>query len=393
MLTLTDLKKKIYDEKILLNHTLKDIAKAVGISNSSLTNFINFIDDGTYKESNFDTVLKLTLRYFSKKEDIIEIMKSYSIRVNRPANLKMLLEYSDELQAYNFMYDLIRYCENNKNQTLKSIAAVYELIYKRNTKSVRIEELRDQVSILKNNDKNEATYLLLILESYIFYDLRDYQLLKHNLEILDKVLPQDNDDYLSKSYNLRKNELKMRYLLSNNKLKECREVANHIKNTSDNIRLIAHSLYTIGLSYIFESYIQCMDYFKRARELYSMIGHESSVKVIDLNSSLCKCIHNIKIDETVEIISELDKIYLYIKQNKDEKAQILLSKYVENNSITDNELPFLLFLKGTLEKNKDVLWQSYVHYLQKGDLFFINFPIRELQKMGVDNLNLFKKGD
>ncbi|MEK5394061.1 AimR family lysis-lysogeny pheromone receptor [Margalitia sp. FSL K6-0131] len=391
MLSLVDLKKKLLEEKILLNHSYKDIANEIGISNASITNFINFIDNANSNcsESNFDTVLNLTQRYFNKTGDILEIMKDYKKRIHRPNNLKMLLEFADEYQEYDFLLEVIQTSLRAKNDKLKAIATVYELIYKRNTKAIRSEEIRSQLSMLKHGQPKEANILLWILEAYIFYDLRDYHLLKYNLEVLDEILPEANDDYVLKRYHLRKNELKMRYLLNCNKLQECRGIANHIINTTDNVRLVAHSLYTIGLSFMFESFSKCREFLGRSQKLYSFIDHAASVKVINLYLTLCKCIHGIPVDLNVDEISELDNIYLNIKLNKRHKANRLLENYVNNHKNIEEELPFLLFLKGLLEKNKDILWESYVRYIKQGDLFFANFPNIELRKMGVTHYSFF----
>ncbi|KYD11410.1 hypothetical protein B4102_2138 [Heyndrickxia sporothermodurans] len=382
MLTLLDLKKKLLDEKIILNHTLKSIADEIGISNSGITNFIRFVDDPNSSESSFETVLKLAQRYFSKTSEILEIIKSYQTRVKKPSNLKMLLEFSDEHQEYDFMLEIVRVCLKSKNQSLKNMAKVYELLHCRNTDSMSIEEYQQRISILKNEDVNEITYLLLILESYIFYDLQDYHLLKYNLETLERILP-DSNDYLIQRFHLRKDELKMRYLLNNNDIQGCRIIANQIINNSSNLRLTAHSLYTIGMSYLFESYKKCAEYLNRSRNVYARIGQLASVKVIDLYITLCKCIHNIEVEENIDNISKLDRIYLNIKLNKFNTANVMLKEYIQSNKSITNELPFLVFLQGLLKKDKDLLWQSYILYIQDGDYFFLNFPYQELKKMGV----------
>jgi hypothetical protein len=250
----------LIDEKIFKGTPLKVIAKELELSNSYMTNFIDFLDEkeGCH-EVKFDTLLNITKRYFTKPGDIKEIMADFAKRATKPQNMRMLLEFADEINDLPFLAELIEKCQDSKNRSLEAVSKIYELLHKRKTSQISLIEFRERLSILKSDNTTDSTYLILILESYILYHLSSYTLLQSYIALLDSLIGQLTcEKYLILRYEQRKEEIKMRLYLKINELGECRTVADKMIKSTDSIRLLALSYYTTGVSYLFESFEKCL---------------------------------------------------------------------------------------------------------------------------------------
>jgi hypothetical protein len=296
----------------------------------------------------------------------------------------MLLEFADEHHDYEFLSSLINRCKKSSNRGLESISNLYELLYKRKTSQIPLKIYREQLSVLKTDSTSESDYLILILESYILYDMRSYNLLKLNIELLDSLVQKlDCEKYLLHRYHLRKEEIKMRYFLMTNQHYECNQVADAIIHSSDNERLKGSSYYSKGLSSLFSSFQESLENLGKAEAIFKKLQHTRTLEVIKHYIGLAKCIHDKATQEDLPHLTQLDRIYFVVKSGDRQLAQELYGMFLQDkDQITKENLPFLILMKGLIEKEKDILWQSYAEYIKQGELLFANLPLLELEKAG-----------
>jgi hypothetical protein len=386
MHTLLYLKKCLIEEKLFKGTPLKQIAQELGLSNSYLSNFIDFVEgrQGSH-EVKFDTLLKIIKRYCRNVKDIQDIIKDFSTRATKPQNLRMLLEFADEHHDYEFLAALINRCKESSNRGLESISNLYELLYKRKTSQIELKFYREQLSVLKTDSTSESDYLILILESYILYDMRSYSLLKLNIELLDSLIQKlDCEKYLLHRYHLRKEEIKMRYFLMTNQQSECNKVADGIIESSDNERLIGSSYYSKGLSNLFYSFPEAVDNLEKAEKIFKKLQHTRTQEIVMHYIGLAKCIHDKATQEDFPRLTQLDQIYFAVKTGKTQLAKELYKNLLQKNTdqASKEKLPFIILIKGLIENEKDILWQSYAEYIKQGELLFSNLPLLELEKIG-----------
>jgi hypothetical protein len=385
MHTLLYLKKCLIEEKLFKGTPLKQIAQELGLSNSYLSNFIDFVEvkPGSH-EVKFDTLLKIIKRYCRNVKDIQDIIKDFSTRATKPQNLRMLLEFADEHHDYEFLASLINRCKESSNRGLESISNLYELLYKRKTSQIELKYYREQLSVLKTDSTSESDYLILILESYILYDMRSYNLLKLNIELLDSLIQKlDCEKYLLHRYHLRKEEIKMRYFLMTNQRCECNKVADAIIESSDNERLIGSSYYSKGLSYLFFSFPETVDNLEKAEKIFKKLQHFRNQEIVMHYIGLAKCVHDKATMEDFPNLTQLDQIYFAVKTGDIQLARDLYKNLLQNtDQVSKEKLPFIIMIKGLIEKEKDILWQSYAEYIKQGELLFSILPLLELEKVG-----------
>ncbi|MED1204473.1 AimR family lysis-lysogeny pheromone receptor [Heyndrickxia acidicola] len=387
MLTLFDLRRKLIDEKIFKGTPLRVIAKELELSNSYMTNFIDFLDEkeGCH-EVKFDTLLNIAKRYFKKPADIKEIMTDFAKRATKPQNMRMLLEFADEINDLPFLAELIEKCKDSKNRSLEAVSKIYELLYKRKTSQISLIDFRERLSILKSDNTTESTYLIIILESYILYDLRSYTLLQSYITLLDSLISQLTcEKYLILRYEQRKEEIKMRLYLKTNELEKCRAVADKMIKSKDSMRLLASSYYTRGVSYLFESFESCLFNMDKAAVYYESLGLKELQQKTRTYIALAKCIHNQMELVDVSMLSKIEQIYYFAKQKDYLTADQLYTDYIKKNDeeFPEIQFPFRMLLMGLIKQEKDIIWQSYTEYMRQGELFFANFAMMELEQLGL----------
>jgi hypothetical protein len=386
MLTLYDLRRKLIDEKIFKGTPLRVIAKELELSNSYMTNFIDFLDEkeGCH-EVKFDALLNITKRYFTKPGDLKEIMADFAKRATKPQNMRMLLEFADEINDLPFLAELIEKCQDSKNRSLEAVSKIYELLYKRKTSQISLIDFRERLSILKSDNTTESTYLILILESYILYDLRSYTLLQSYIALLDSLIGQLTcEKYLILRYEQRKEEIKMRLYLKINELEKCRAVADKMIKSTGSMRLLATSYYTTGVSYLFESFETCLYNLDKSARYYESLGLRELQQKVNTYIAFARCIHNQTALVDVSMLAKREQIYYFAKQKDFLNAKQLYTDYIKNEEeLPESQLPFQILLKGLMLQEKDIIWQSYTEYMRQGEFFFANFAMMELEQLGM----------
>jgi hypothetical protein len=137
--------------------------------------------------------------------------------------------------------------------------------------------------------------------------------------------------------------------------------------------LNAYAYYILGCSYLFTEYDKSKEYLKESAKIY-----------IDLNR--IDAADNVK--EEIELLDIVwDKDIFSVYYSREYKYYWL----TRNNKVINVELEtlnleeqFYLLIKGMKENNIDLILQSLIMFVKKGDLFLANLPKLELLKRGYN---------
>jgi hypothetical protein len=143
---------------------------------------------------------------------------------------------------------------------------------------------------------------------------------------------------------------------------------------------VAYAHYTIGCATMFTSYEKSIKHFNKSIELYQASNRDKAV-IDDVKGRID--LLNVIWDKDQDIICSIDAKLLHEVKNGNLTA-FQLEQYKDKLEET-----FYYLIKGIRENNNDLLLQSSILFLKKGDTFFGNLPRIELlkRKFNKDVLN------
>jgi hypothetical protein len=122
----------------------------------------------------------------------------------------------------------------------------------------------------------------------------------------------------------------------------------------------------------------------KSARYYESLGLKELQQKVNTYISFAKCIHNQTALVDVSMLDKMEQIYYYAKQKDFLNAKRLYSDYIKHEEeLPQSQLPFQMLLKGLILQEKDIIWQSYTEYMRRGEIFFANFAMMELEQLGI----------
>lgn len=339
-------------------------------------------------------------REFDKFQNIIDVVEfiwgdrvveiigkfSYEIDENRK-NARQMLEFlstNRQLEAFKCLLDRMEKCCNKES---KEFAKVYSLQYEAQSKypNVDIDDLIHRAQTMKTTTEGTTAFRKLF-KVHAYYQKGDFfmtMLLSKEISYLFDFM---DDDYLKHLYNARLSEI-MSYvhLRVRNEPEKSRKYANSVLMSKAGKPFKAFAHFMIGYSYFFSNYEYSLHNLIKSRNMYDEMKRDFAVKDLDEKIELLKVYWDKQGDQGCHYIKNY---FLY-----NIKKGVNVKKALEESKNEINDEPFYLYLKGYLEQDEEILIESVLLYIHKGDSFLANFGKTECIKLGHKEhlLNLMLK--
>jgi uncharacterized protein YsxB (DUF464 family) len=310
-------------------------------------------------------------------------MEQYSNEID-PCNksARIMLEYLGVNRSLEVLKNLIDRMSECKNKDSREFAKVYTIAYEWQTNYYDLDTIKfiNKINEVKTSIP-ELRVKLNLLKFYGFYRQQNYRMAFEIGKFIDIELENIGDEYIKSILKTRFNEaVSYIYLrvLDNNK--EAIKRAEQIIEENTVAGAVAYAKYTIGCAYMFESYDKSIEYFNKSIELYQVAKRDKAV-IDDVKGRID--LLNVIWDKEIDIVCSVESKFL-----QDAKKGIMSAYQLEQYKEKLEE-PFYYLIKGIIENSNDLLLQSSILFLKKGDTFFGNLPRIELlkRKFNKDVLN------
>ncbi|MEC2422473.1 AimR family lysis-lysogeny pheromone receptor [Bacillus velezensis] len=339
------------------NETQKNLADRIGISESYLSKFFSG------KEIAFWMIRKIVQAVDPDNETII--MKEYCLSGVKKKNFAPALEYCYAKKLFDVIHILI----NNKNKD-SMWAIIYQLILRYRLELGSIE-FRKELDNLQP-DGIETQTLIEILKMYLNYDVGKYEITLYQIDKIREQIKNINDPFLTLSFSARLEEVLLNiYLKQENNIEKARRSARILLKDDISLNLNLQAFYTLGLSYMTESYKTSLRYYQKCIGILK--EHPDRMKELIQNKeeiAILQKFWNEPIDEQYQVTS-------FSKALAAEKG---LASFYED----DYYRKYALLIDGINEKSKEKLLLSLYLFTEKNDKFRANLPKIHLIKLGID---------
>ncbi len=353
------LRKIIQNEMNKREITHSMLAKEIGVTSSVISKFIN-----NTQETSFEIVLATIRFLFSNKED--ELMIKYIQEINKPSNIYPSLEYLATHRHIEELGILIEKQASNKNATCQEWLKIYSFFYnwQKNFKNIpRIEQLK-RIRELKAQEP-ELKIFIRLMEMYVFYFELKYCVVQEFSTGLYEEIKALENNYIKSSYKARFSEM-MSYInlkVYNDQIK-ARDYAESLLEGNIGRCFNGFAYFIKGYSYLYESFDKTVKYLKESYKQYHKYYNAYALD-IDEKIELAKVIW----DKPVEPKYPLNQAYLLIKQGNNDQA-ITILEGIES----EEKEPLVQFLRGLIYKDSNIMLQSMICLLKRGDTFLANMP-------------------
>jgi len=356
-----------------------DVAKHLNISSSRVTDFLK-----DKQELPLDVVVKFVR--FMDIDNEEELMMDHIKEISRPSNVRYAMEYCSTHGDLDTLGWLLSSNGDNRNKLVKEYVKVYNLVLKFQKREY--ERVMDFYSEIRSTQVKDETLkaLLLILEVYVFYNKKEYTVVKSISEIVEPKVKEIKEDFMRKSLTTRINQsLGFIELKHNCDFMEAEKRAEEILECHSGHSYDGFAYYILGMSNMDSDFNKSLTYFKKSISKFKKCQNFAGVKSIKHNISILHLRWS-KVDKD----KPSDDIYnLVVKSDCSE--DVLMNQSDEYKSS-----PEFYYLKGLINNDKDFLYKGMTMYLKSGDNLLATLPKRELIKLGekeefinqIENINM-----
>lgn len=349
--------------------TWQDIADAAELTKGALSHFKN-----KGAELNFPALLKVA--EFVYNNNYIKKFKRWCLQFNKPKNICYALEYLALNRQTSELEELIKKINVDRHdQKLQEWAQGYSILssyLKGNDPAEVLNELR-----LFSPKTSEMKILSLITEVWCRNKMREYSTMASLVAGLDLSITEIKDAYIQESYALRlKEALAFVNLYKFNDKELARKYANEIILADFSATFNANASYLLGMSYLFDSYDECLGNILRHRELLNEAGRDAEIEIIDNND--IPFIKNVwkKHKEQPETNDISERAHYEAVAGSKQLALELIDEAIESSGLSG----FKLYYRALATNDKSIFMQSLIYFInKKGDKFFANLPYQHLK--------------
>jgi hypothetical protein len=140
----------------------------------------------------------------------------------------------------------------------------------------------------------------------------------------------------------------------------------------------ANAYLTLSYTYLFENFETTIKYLLKCRELLLECGEFDFLNAIENQGiAFARCYWSKDLD-LVQTTNEAEQAHLAIRKGDNELALAILEKIEKHTG-------FSKYYLGLATNNEQFLYESIAMFKEQGDLFFINLPLIELKRRGVND--------
>ena len=352
--------------------TNSEVANACGTSDATISHFF------TYKNELTVTMWMLSVRFLApeKEKYVMDILADEMIATENRLNCRLLMEYASTKRDFVLLDKLVT-SQKKAPKENKDWAIAYDISMQYQRSAVGNEEILDLIDDYRPKTL-EMKIFAMLLRANALYMLKEYKQvlrLAQKAEILTLAI---KNDYIKESFTTRIYELYARgYLFLQNNKEKSRFYANYVINSRFFCaEFTSHLYHILGTSFVFESYSQSLQYFRKYQDTLRVQGRNDLVNSIEeTDIFFLKVLWSQSVKET-ETSDILEKMHFHARLGNREIVEELYQNVEKDN-------PFALCYLGTVNNDPDTLLQSLARFIETGNKFYVQLARKELLKFPI----------
>ncbi|MDQ0340142.1 transcriptional regulator with XRE-family HTH domain [Caldalkalibacillus uzonensis] len=352
----------------------KELADAVGINRTTLSKYLK-----GNSRLRFDNILKLVRFLFPDREK--EIMTAYA-RDRNHTHLRQCLEYAYINRIDSLKDELLERLQLSSNKVDQEWATVYGLNNRENY-SYKLLHVYKNLKLIST----EMKIFSQLVTSLIYWHLNLYGFAYETCLELEEKIKKIKDPFIRNSYTARFGAAMASYCLYLDERETCQHYSQLVLDTAPSPIFKATAYLSLGNSYIFESYEETIHFLSKCFELSNQERHDYLI-------NLCKDTFNFAQNywghtpqflnfESKRISDQTEIAFYYIKRNNHSEAKKILDS-IDPENLSNIEKAFYYYFRGLITKAETDFSKSVYYFKTSGDLFYLNLPIMELKKLGIN---------
>lgn len=359
----------------------RKLSRVANLNESSISRYLN-----GFEEINFEAILRIVKFLYPEEER--EIMAAY-IPTQKSKNARYALEYCVMNQLWDLMEELIEMLSVSSNPVDKEWAAMYQLLLLRKEKLLSPMEQLDRIETFKPKEL-EMQIMKSMLKAYIYLDLKERYAIFLHIDGTETLINKVKSVFIRDSYTIRLSLIMSYIHLVENNLEKSREYSYSIleQNFFEDVKASAHQ--NIGTSYLLESFNKAEDHLKKALDFFIKHNQTAKIKRATLNLSFLRSYWDQDYTYTQEIDDHaclLNFIYYLIKKGESTLALEHINS-INIKELSEWDKAFYYYYKGLLTNDITSFYYSVESFSNINDLFRIQLPLKELEKLGENEVAL-----
>jgi tetratricopeptide (TPR) repeat protein len=318
-----------------------------------------------------------TLKQAHSHRQVIALMRTYCLQLPSLSLMKTGMEFLYINGFYDDLQVLIKKNEQTGNPSNQQWATIYQLLMDRRMKRYSPHQLLQEICQI-NTEEPELSSLIGFVKVTLYYDLNKFNKIGNFLHQLQQFMATIQDSLIKSYFDIRLHHVMLTYYLIRNELIMARKHGFKVLMLTDNPETKASVHIKLALSYTFDTYEQGMYHLREALKIAKQNHLKHTARIIE----------NYNIPFLSAHFNQTDHI---VTDDKSEQAHIEIARGNKQKAIEIlNELPmdspFQLYYLGKAMQDRDILLQSYNHFIkERSDYFFSRLPLYELNRVGNDS--------
>ena len=373
----------MYIKNMIKNELEKDktlatkLAQIGGFKNA--TPLYKFLNESDREMDSLKSLVNIVEYLFPR--NLLDVMNEYFKTINPSGKLaRQALEYS-HFNNLSVRHELIDRMMSSGNSESKEWATLYEIF-----KTLSKDPLKsmDVLNVLKTKTI-EMTAFKLIMQLYCCYYLDNLHMVELISRNCDSEISKIKNDYINENYRIRLLTVICVLNLDKNELIKSRQLSFRLLEICNRPQTFGAIYQNIGMTYLYEDYEKGEEYLQKALWYYRTHKIE---KDGNIHSSLN--IHRaywrkplFDKREDGEVYDKHDVIMYYVRIGDKQKAIELLNT-INEEELNIRDKAFHLYSRGIVYEDVKYFYESIKCFQKIGDRFYMNLPLEELRKLGID---------
>lgn len=367
------IKNKIENEKGLVFK----LSHEIGYKNA--TPLYKFLNEPEREMESLTSLIKIINTLFKGREK--ELLNEYfkTLKCNGKL-IRQALEYSmfHKLEVRSELLNKIQLSTTSEN---KEWGIMYNLYDNMHNDPIETLNVVNQTKV-KSNSMLAFKGLLQVYSSYLT-DI--FQCSDELFDIYEERIHDIKNNFLRNSFLMRLYTVKSIINLDKGRIEECRKLCHELLDMCNDCYTEAIAYQTLGMSYLFESYNQGMDFLTNAKNRYQRNSGRSDG---DIRNSIN--LHNVFWKKPIELIElkttqdKHDTVMYFVNVGDISEATTILES-INYDTLSDRDKAFHWYCKGLVTGEIDCYYESIRHFKRIGDKYYIKFPIIQLKNFGKND--------
>lgn len=302
----------------------------------------------------------------SKMEEFIEAFTNEN-------NLRVSVEYALSIRNFELCERLLDKLTGIGKVKNLDWVKTYEIVKSFQKRELSLEKL--EAAIVEHKPKNlETRTLTKLMKCYVHFYKQNWVDIKEIIPQLREDIQAIKNEYTRSTFTIRLNELDSHIQLhAHNNVEAARELVKKTNESEFSFKFNLHTHYILGQSYMLEDYETSLSHLERyVEELRKCGDHGTAEKVIMQDIAFLKNHWGVPHEIDGDLAEQIHQEY---KRGNIEKAKELMEELEKEGTLS----PFQMYYKGLIENNVEILMESLLDFINKGDFYFANLPLKILQ--------------